>query len=153
MDLSFGARLAEARKATGMTQQQLAEQVGVSRRVIISYEHNRTCPRGPVLERLEKVLGVSLDDLDSFAPINIDYDRVIACSMSDESLAQIFGAFFDWIEDIAGEGRLSPTDCVGLNRFRQSTALYSERNRIESEIEGLKRELTKIEEKIKEMGG
>lgn len=34
----FGARLAELRKAAGFTQQQLADEVGVSRRMVAYYE-------------------------------------------------------------------------------------------------------------------
>lgn len=59
----FGERLAEIRQGRAMTQLELAEAVGVSRRVIAYYEHQDAQPPGAMLVDLAKALRVSTDQL------------------------------------------------------------------------------------------
>jgi transcriptional regulator with XRE-family HTH domain len=59
----FGGRLASIRKSKGMTQAELADKVGVSRRVITYYEHEDSQPPGPMLLNLAAALSVSVDHL------------------------------------------------------------------------------------------
>jgi transcriptional regulator with XRE-family HTH domain len=59
----FGERLAEIRQGRAMTQAELAEAVGVSRRVIAYYEHQDAQPPGAMLVDLAKALHVSTDQL------------------------------------------------------------------------------------------
>jgi transcriptional regulator with XRE-family HTH domain len=70
----FGKRLAKLRKANGMTQQQLGDQVGVSRRVIAYYEAETDYPPVHILVPLAQALNVSNDELlgakDNKAPLD-----------------------------------------------------------------------------------
>ena len=59
----FGARLVALRKAAGLTQQQLAKEINVSRRVIAYYEGETEHPPTTILPRLAQVLRVSADEL------------------------------------------------------------------------------------------
>jgi transcriptional regulator with XRE-family HTH domain len=59
----FGKRLAELRKAAAFTQQELAQELGVSRRVIAYYEGETQHPPTTILPRLARALGVSADEL------------------------------------------------------------------------------------------
>jgi transcriptional regulator with XRE-family HTH domain len=59
----FGERLADLRKATGLTQKQLGEKVGVSNRVIAYYEGETDYPPAHLIEPLAKALKVSSDEL------------------------------------------------------------------------------------------
>lgn len=59
----FGERLASIRKSRGLTQADLSEKVGVSRRVIAYYEGAAAQPPGPLLLDLANVLRVSVDQL------------------------------------------------------------------------------------------
>lgn len=59
----FGERLAVIRKSCGLTQAELSEKVGVSRRVIAYYEGEASQPPGPLLLDLARVLRVSVDQL------------------------------------------------------------------------------------------
>jgi transcriptional regulator with XRE-family HTH domain len=59
----FGKRLAELRKAAGLTQKQLGEKVGVSNRVIYYYEGETTYPPAHLIAPLAKELKVSTDEL------------------------------------------------------------------------------------------
>ena len=59
----FGGRLAALRRAAGLSQQQLAEQLFVTRQAVSRWEGNRTQPDLATLQQLTAVLGCSLDEL------------------------------------------------------------------------------------------
>ena len=58
-----GARLAELRKAAGLSQTELARLVGESQQNIAFWEQSEKPPRSDVLLNLAKVLGVSVEKL------------------------------------------------------------------------------------------
>ena len=58
-----GARLAELRKAAGLSQYDLADLVGVSQSAIAFWEVSDTPPRSSALPKLAKALGVRMEDL------------------------------------------------------------------------------------------
>ena len=59
----FGLRLAQIRRARGLTQAELAGKVGISRRMIAYYEVESDRPPAHVLDHLASVLRVSTDEL------------------------------------------------------------------------------------------
>lgn len=59
----FGSRLAGLRRAAGLSQQQLAEQLFVTRQAVSRWEGNRTQPDLATLQQLTAALGCSLDEL------------------------------------------------------------------------------------------
>ena len=67
--MSFGARLAAARKAAGFTQAELAEAIGMSRRMIAYYEVESTHPPTTALPAIAQALNVSTDELLGAAPV------------------------------------------------------------------------------------
>lgn len=66
---SFGARLTELRKAAGYTQLELANEVGVSRRMIAYYEGQSEHPPTTILPRIASALRISADELLGSTPI------------------------------------------------------------------------------------
>lgn len=66
--MSFGARLTELRKAAGFTQQELADEVGVSRRMLAYYEVQSDHPPTTLLPALATALKISTDELLGVAP-------------------------------------------------------------------------------------
>lgn len=64
----FGRRMAQLRKAAGYTQQQLADEVGVSRRMIAYYEGETGHPPTSFLVELARALAVTTDALLGIAP-------------------------------------------------------------------------------------
>jgi transcriptional regulator with XRE-family HTH domain len=60
---ALGARVAELRKEQGITQQQLAELLGVSQQSVAAYEVGRLRIAVSMLPRLAKNLGVSVEAL------------------------------------------------------------------------------------------
>jgi len=60
---SFGQRMARLRKASGLTQAQIAERIGISRRMVAYYEGQGDRPPAHVLDQLAAALHVSADQL------------------------------------------------------------------------------------------
>lgn len=67
---SFGARLAAFRKAAGYTQVELAEELGVSQRMMAYYESPQANPPATLLPAIAKALGVTTDELLGATPIS-----------------------------------------------------------------------------------
>ena len=59
----FGERLAQLRKAAGYTQQQLADEIGASRRQVAYYEGETDHPPASLLITLARALNVTTDEL------------------------------------------------------------------------------------------
>jgi transcriptional regulator with XRE-family HTH domain len=60
---AFGKRLAVLRKAKGMTQKELGERLGVTRRIIVYYEVESDYPPAHLIIPLAKALNVTTDEL------------------------------------------------------------------------------------------
>lgn len=60
---ALGARIAQARKEHGMTQQQLAEQLGIAQQTLAHYEVGRARLPVSMLPVLARLLMLSLDEL------------------------------------------------------------------------------------------
>ena len=63
MNETIGNRIAKFRKAKGMTQEELANHMGVSSQAVSKWENDASCPDISLLPRLGKVLGVTTDEL------------------------------------------------------------------------------------------
>jgi len=65
----FGQRMTELRKAAGYTQVELAEELGISQRMISHYEGRAEHAPAAVLPGLAKALGVTTDELLGLKPV------------------------------------------------------------------------------------
>lgn len=63
MEQTIGKRIASLRKRKHMTQEQLAEQVGVSAQAVSKWENDLSCPDINLLPKLAEVFGVTTDNL------------------------------------------------------------------------------------------
>ena len=61
--MKLGENILKLRKQNGLSQEQLGEQIGVTRQTISNWELNETAPNPEQLKALSKVLSVSLDEL------------------------------------------------------------------------------------------
>lgn len=66
---TMGKRISDLRKSKGMTQEQLAQQVGVTAQAVSKWENDLSCPDISILPRLAEVLGVTTDELLGRAPV------------------------------------------------------------------------------------
>ena len=63
MDMTIGKRIALLRKEKGLTQEELANAMGVSPQAVSKWENDQTCPDITALPKLARLLGVSVDEL------------------------------------------------------------------------------------------
>ena len=63
MSQSLGQRIRQARKASGMTQDQLAQGVPVSRQTVSSWENDRTQPDYETLQKIAELLNIEIAQL------------------------------------------------------------------------------------------
>ena len=63
MNETIGNRITKYRKAKGMTQEELASQLGVSSQAVSKWENDASCPDISLLPQLCKVLGITTDEL------------------------------------------------------------------------------------------
>ena len=68
----FRDNLVQLRKMLNMTQEELAEKVGVSRQAVARWEAGETSPDLEKARLLAEALGVSLDDLTNYEPGDSD---------------------------------------------------------------------------------
>ncbi len=66
---TMGKRISDLRKSKGMTQEQLAQQLGVTAQAVSKWENDLSCPDISILPQLAGVLGVTTDELLGRAPI------------------------------------------------------------------------------------
>lgn len=66
---TLGKRIAMLRKRSGMTQEQLAERVGVSAQAVSKWENEASCPDIMTLPLLADIFGVTIDELLGKKPI------------------------------------------------------------------------------------
>lgn len=63
MDMTIGKRVAQLRRAKGLTQEELASRLGVSPQAVSKWENDQTCPDISLLLPLSRLLGVTTDEL------------------------------------------------------------------------------------------
>lgn len=63
MENTIGKRIALLRKQRGLTQEDLAERMGVSGQAVSKWENDLSCPDIALLSELSKTLGVTVDEL------------------------------------------------------------------------------------------
>jgi transcriptional regulator with XRE-family HTH domain len=73
---AFGERLYKIRKARGLTQQQLGEKIGVTKRVIAFYEGNHEGPTPELLKKMAEGLKVTISHLLGQKPIQEIKDTI-----------------------------------------------------------------------------
>ncbi|MBQ7389558.1 MAG: helix-turn-helix transcriptional regulator [Clostridia bacterium] len=80
--VDFGAKLKDLRKQAGMTQQQLADKLGITKSVVSYYELSERTPSPEVLKELALIFRVSADYL-----LGIDRTKTIDVSdLSDDDV-------------------------------------------------------------------
>lgn len=68
MEQTLGKRIVEHRKRIGLTQDQLAEQLGITAQAVIKWENDLSCPDITTLPKLAEIFGITTDELLGKAP-------------------------------------------------------------------------------------
>lgn len=65
---TMGGRIAFHRKRLGLTQEQLAQALGISAQAVSKWEHDQSCPDISILPRLAGIFGITTDELLGVRP-------------------------------------------------------------------------------------
>ncbi len=63
MNETIGSRISRLRKEKGMSQEVLAEKIGVSSQAVSKWENDQSCPDISLLPQLAKLLDITVDEL------------------------------------------------------------------------------------------
>ena len=63
MEQTMGKRIAANRKALGLTQDQMAEKLGVTAQAVSKWENDQSCPDIAMIPRLAELFGITTDEL------------------------------------------------------------------------------------------
>ncbi len=74
--MDFGKQIYEMRKKANLSQEQLAEKVGVSRQTISKWELGETAPDIKQAQKLSQIFNVSLDELTGNDTKEVIYEKV-----------------------------------------------------------------------------
>lgn len=107
--MTFGEKLKEARKEAGLSQEQFAEKMSVSRSAIAKWESDKGMPDITNLKRMARLLGVSLDYL-------LDEDEKLSFNETKEAVD------LDSFE-VTGRCR-DKKDAACYSRYREADAIY-----------------------------
>ena len=107
--MTFGEKLKEARKEAGLSQEQFAEKMSVSRSAIAKWESDKGLPDITTLKRMARLLGVSLDHL-------LDEDEKLSFNETKEAVD------LDSFE-VTGRCR-DKKDAACYSRYREADAIY-----------------------------
>jgi len=64
--VAFGKRLRETRKERGMTQEQLANALNISKNTLVNYETGKSVPKIDVAKRMANLYGLTVNDIKFF---------------------------------------------------------------------------------------
>lgn len=107
--MTLGEKLKEARKDAGLTQEQLAEKLCVSRQAVTKWESNRGMPDIGNLKAIATLLNVSIDYL-------VDNDSSIDKLVMKETIN---------LDEVIKTGRCRcKQDAVVLNKFKDADFIY-----------------------------
>lgn len=67
--IKIGKFIAERRKLVGLTQMQLADQLGITDKAVSKWERGIACPDTGTIPKLAQILGVSLEELMNAQPM------------------------------------------------------------------------------------
>lgn len=74
--MNLGKNISERRKSMGMTQEELADKLGVSPQAVSKWENNLSCPDIALLPEISKLFGVSVDELLGVMPASSKTETV-----------------------------------------------------------------------------
>ena len=63
MDMTIGKRIGLLRKEKGLTQEELAQHMGISPQAVSKWENDQTCPDISALPKLARLFGITVDEL------------------------------------------------------------------------------------------
>lgn len=84
MEQTLGKRIVAHRKRLGLTQDQLAEQLGVTAQAVSKWENDQSCPDITMLPKLAEIFGITTDELLGLEKKNVHEAEVVTEETASE---------------------------------------------------------------------
>ncbi len=84
MEQTIGKRISENRKRLGLTQDALAEKLGVTAQAVSKWENDQSCPDITMLPRLAEIFGITTDELLGLQTQKIHEAEVVGVNCAEE---------------------------------------------------------------------
>lgn len=85
MEQTIGKRIMENRKRLGLTQDALAEQLGVTAQAVSKWENDQSCPDIATLPKLAEIFGITTDALLGREPDSVVHEAEVVQEEENES--------------------------------------------------------------------
>lgn len=89
MEQTLGKRIVQHRKRLGLTQDQLAEKLGVTAQAVSKWENDQSCPDITMLPKLAGIFGITTDALLGSAPYEPVYEAEVV-DQKEENKKKMF---------------------------------------------------------------
>lgn len=131
--MSYGKRIKEARKEAGLTQQELAERLGISSVNISQFENDKRNPKFETLSKIASAIGISIYELIDLQEVNSDdYIQLIEI---DEKIKELNISIPAWRAqghyEIAAEEEKKRSALLKKRYFIENTLDKESKNAIE----------------------
>ncbi len=133
MNMTMGAKLAQARKQANLTQEQLAERLGVTRQAVSRWESDTAYPETDKIVRMAQILNVSCDwllrdDVDeSGKPAPNLLTRLLLSAQGRKLKLSLYEdngiGFYDWCTILDFDGGWASVEFVKKKKDRRETRL------------------------------
>lgn len=84
MEETLGKRIAQHRKRLGLTQDALAERLGLTAQAVSKWENDLSCPDIAILPRLAEIFGISTDELLGMEPKTVVHEAEVVREEENE---------------------------------------------------------------------
>ena len=77
MKMYIGGNIKSYRIRAGMTQEELAERLGVSNKLVWSWEKNRTEPKPEAVQKMLQIFGIDIKELTKQINVDLSYEEYL----------------------------------------------------------------------------
>ena len=126
MEETLGKRIVANRKRLGITQDRLAEQLGVTAQAVSKWENDQSCPDIAMLPKLAEIFGISVDALLGIAPQQSEaaVEAEVVTSEASSEAASGHGANWEFHWDSGRKGYLGLATWIILTGGWMFAAAY-----------------------------
>lgn len=96
MEQTLGKRIVANRKRLGMTQDQLAERLGITAQAVSKWENDQSCPDITMLPKLAEVFGISTDELLGLEKKEVHQAELVEREEDAQAKENIHASKGDW---------------------------------------------------------
>ena len=147
MNIELANRLYEYRKQSGLSQEELAEKLGISRQSVSKWERAESCPDTDNLIELSKIYNVTMDEL-----LNTNIDIVVSKEEIETKVIEeqqkykiVINHSNNFHTDKNGNQVTLNDDCIEINNLENGDNTTLSYEELYTEIDGVERKVVELD--------